>query len=138
MKKKVMEHVIVGLGIGFVVTTVCLWIFKLNEATGAEVMREFTVWLIASALYGLISLIYDSNMSLPLSCAIHFIACALVTFIASVASGIIDYFAHWYEWFIYVLPVFVLIYLVIGTGMTIVARCQAKKINEKISKKSNV
>ncbi len=137
MKKKVMEHLLVGLGIGFVVTTVCLWIFGLNEATGAEVMREFTVWLVASALYGLISLIYDSKISLPLSCVIHFIVCASVTFVASCISGIMGYFTAWYEWFFYVLPVFVVIYLIIGTGMVIVERCQTKKINERISKKSN-
>lgn len=137
MKKKVMEHAIVGLGIGFVITTICLWIFRLNEATGAEVMREFTVWLVASALYGLISLIYDSNMPLPLSCVIHFVSCAVVTFAASCLSGIMGYFAAWYEWFIYVLPVFVLIYCIIGAGVVIVERCQTKKMNEKISKKSN-
>lgn len=134
MKKKIAEHLIVGLGIGFVVTTVCLWIFKLNEATGAEVMREFTTWLVASACYGIISLIYDSDIPFPLSLAVHFIACATVTFIASYVSGIIHYFAHWYEWFVYVLPVFIVIYLIIGAGMTIATKCQAKKMNEKINK----
>lgn len=136
MKKKIAEHLMVGLGIGFVVTTVCLWIFKLNEATGAEVMREFTTWLVASACYGLISLIYDSDIPFPLSLIIHFIACATITFIASYISGIMDYFMNWYEWFIYVLPVFIGIYLIIGAGITIATRCQAKKINEKINEKS--
>ena len=132
MKKKIMKHLIVGLGIGFVVTTACLWMFKLNEASGAEVMRQFTTWLGASALYGLISLIYDSDIPFPLSLTIHFTACAAVTFIASYISGILN-FMQWYEWFIYVLPVFIILYFIIGVVMTVTTQCQAKKINEKIN-----
>lgn len=132
MKTKIMEHIIVGLGIGFIVTTICLWIFKLNEAPGAEVMRQFTTWLFASAFYGLISMIYDSDMPFPLSLAIHFISCAAVTFIASWISGILNYM-QWYEWFLYVLPVFVVLYLIIGAGVTLTTQCQVKKINKKIN-----
>lgn len=133
MKKKILEHIIVGLGIGFVITTACLWIFRLYEASGAEVMRQFTTWLAASALYGLISLIYDSDIHFPLSLAIHFTACASVTFIASYVSGILNYM-QWYQWFIYVLPIFVIIYIIIGVAMTVTTQCQAKKINTKIEK----
>lgn len=134
MRKKIIEHLIIGLGIGFVVTTACLWAFKLNEASGAQVMRQFTTWLAASALYGLISLIYDSNISFPLSLAIHFTGCAAITFIASYISGIMD-FMKLSEWFIYVLPVFIILYLIIGAVVTVITQCQAKKINEKIKRK---
>lgn len=134
MRKKIAEHLITGLGIGFIVTTACLWAFKLNEASGATVMRQFTTWLAASALYGLISLIYDSDIPLPFSLAIHFTACAAVTFAASYISGILD-FMRWYEWFIYVLPVFVVLYLIIGVAVTLTTKCQEKKINNKIKNK---
>ncbi len=134
MAKKITQHIMVGLSIGFVCTTVCLWIFGAYEATGIAVMRQFTTWLMASALYGLISLIYDTSIPLPASLSIHFIGCAAITFIASIISGIME-FMPWYEWFIHVLPVFVLIYIVIGAVTTITTRCQAKKINKKLDEK---
>lgn len=133
MKKKVAEHIILGLAIGFVCTTACLWLFRVYELSGMEVMREFTAWLAASALYGIVSLIYDTNIRFPLSLAIHFIGCAAVTFVASIASGIMDLIL-WQEWFIYVLPVFIVIYLIIGTVTTVISRCQAKKINKIVNK----
>ncbi len=134
MAKKITEHIIIGLAIGFVVTTISLWCFKVYEAPGISVMREFTTWLVASALYGIISLIYDTDIPFPVSLIIHFTACAAVTFAAAFVSGIME-FMKWYEWFIYVLPVFILIYIVIGAAITITTRCQAKKINEKMKEK---
>lgn len=133
MKKKITEHLITGLGIGFVVTTVSLWFFRLDQAPGEVVMRQFTTWLAASALYGLISLIYDTNAPFPLRLIIHFTACAAVTCIASVVSGIME-FMQWYEWFIYVLPFFVIVYIIIGILVTVVSHLQAKIINSKIDK----
>lgn len=132
MTKKVTEHIMVGLAIGFVATTACLWIFKVYEASGMAVMRQFTTWLAASVLYGLISLIYDTNIPFPISLIIHFIGCATITFIASIVSGIME-FMLWYQWFIYVLPVFIGIYLIIGIAVCISSRYHAKKINNKIS-----
>lgn len=133
MAKKITEHIIIGLAIGFVVTTISLWCFKLYEASGMAVMREFTTWLAASALYGIISIIYDTDIPFPFSLIIHFTACAAVTFVASIVSGIMA-FMKWHEWFIYVLPVFVLIYIIIGAAVTITTHCQAKKINKKLNK----
>ncbi len=134
MKKKIAQHIIVGLAIGFVCTTACLWLFKVYEAPGIAVMRQFTVWLAASAVYGAISMIYDTDIPFPVSLIIHFLGCAAVTFAASIISGIMDYMV-WYQWFIYVLPVFIIIYIIIGLAVTLVSRCQAKKINQKMKKK---
>lgn len=129
--KKIMKHLMTGLGIGFVLTTACLWFFRLYEASGAEVMRQFTTWLVASVFYGVVSIIYDSKIPFPLSLITHFVACAAVTFAASYISGIMDYMS-WNEWFVYVLPVFIILYFITGAGIYAAARCQAKKINEKI------
>lgn len=133
MKKKIIEHLIVGLGIGFAVTTISLWFFRLDQASGAEVMRQFTTWLFASAFYGLISIVYDSDIPFPLSLIIHFITCAVITYAACAVSGILA-FMKWYQWFIYVLPYFVIIYIIIGISITVITHCQAKIINKKIKK----
>lgn len=97
------------------------------------VMRQFTTWLAASAMYGVISLVYDTDIPFPLSLVIHFAACAAVTFAAGAVSGLTDVI-KWYEWFVYVLPMFIVIYVIIGVSVTIAVRCQARKINEKIKK----
>ena len=132
MLKKIIDHIGTGLAIGFVATTACLWFFGAYEASGFVVMRMYTVWLAASALYGVVSLIYDSELPQPLAITVHFLSCAAVTFAASAGAGLFEMFSPWPYWFIYVLPTFVVIYIIIGVATTIADRVQAKKINEKI------
>ena len=137
MKTKILNHIIVGLGIGFVITTVCFWAFGAYETGGLGLMRQMTAWLVASALYGLISMIYDSSIRFPYSLIIHFVVCAVVTFAAVFASGImVGYTGSWYSVILAVLPVFVVIYIVVGAAVTLACKCEAKKLNEKISLKN--
>ena len=51
--KKVFCYLERGLAIGFLVTTVCLLI---NEGAN-ETMRQVAVWMVASMLYGAVSLL---------------------------------------------------------------------------------
>lgn len=133
MAKKIFKHIIVGLAIGFVCTTACLWIFRAYEAGGIFVMRQFTMWLLASAMYGVISLIYDTSVPFPLSLILHFTGCLAITFAGGVLSGFMEVLT-WKEWFISVIPGFVIIYLIIGIAITLVSKYNAKKINKKIGK----
>lgn len=134
MITKVMKHIGVGLSIGYVCTTVCLWVFRGYEASGFSVMRMFTAWLFASALYGLMSMIYHTHISFPIDLIIHFVACLAITFAASLAAGLFE-FIKWYEWFIYVLPNFIIIYVIIGVVSTIIVKYQTKQINKRINNK---
>ena len=131
MREKIINHLITGLGLGFVITTASLWIFGLYEASGMDVMREFTTWLVASALYGLISLIYDSELSLPLSIVLHFAGCVLITFAACYAAGIME-FMKWYEWFKYVFPYFVIVYIIVSITVQLSVCWETRKINKKM------
>lgn len=131
MREKIINHIITGLGLGFVITTASLWIFGLYEATGMEVMREFTTWLVASVLYGLISLIYDSDIPMPLTIALHFTGCAATTFAACFVAGIME-FMKWYEWFKYVLPYFVIVYIIVSIIIQLTVCWETKKINKKM------
>lgn len=135
MKRKITKHLTVGLAFGFIITTACLWAFKAYEGSGIMVMRQFTTWLVASALYGLASLLYDTNIPFPLNAVVHFIVCAGITLAASAVSGLF-LLMKWYQWFIYVLPVFVAIYIIIGITVAIATQWQAKIINKKVQKKS--
>ena len=133
MLKKIIDHIGAGLAIGFIVTTACLWFFGAYEASGLVVMRMYTVWLAASALYGVVSLIYDSELPQPLAVTVHFLGCVAVTFAASAGAGLFEIFSPWPYWFIYVLPTFVAVYLVVGGVNALVERRMAKKINDKIN-----
>ena len=135
MLKKIFSNLGVGLAIGWIVTTACLWAWGCgsNDVSGIVIMRHMTIWMIASALYGLISLIYDSDLPLTAAIPIHFLSCGLVTFIASWAAGLFEIFSPWPYWFIYVLPTFVVVYLIIGGISTFVELSRAKQINDKIN-----
>ena len=62
--KKVFCYLERGLAIGFLVTTVCLLI---NEGAN-ETMRQVAVWMVASMLYGAVSLVFEAD-AIPLPAA---------------------------------------------------------------------
>lgn len=135
MMKKIMNHVGIGLAIGFVCTTACLWIFGAYEGSGLAVMRMVTAWLCASALYGFVSIIYHTRLSFPVNLMIHVVLCLAITFAASLFSGLFE-FIEWYEWFVSVLPTFAIIYGAIGVVSMLLIKHQAKQINKKINNKT--
>ncbi len=135
MLKNIIKHISTGLAIGFIATTVCMWLFGAYEAEGMQVMRCYTVWLLASALYGIISFIYDANLPLWASIPIHFALCLCVTFGASYGAGLMKFMSP-SQWFIFVLPVFIIIYAIIGITSLIYERHQEKVINQKIGNKN--
>lgn len=136
MLKKIISHIGLGLAIGFICTTASLWIFGAYNGSGMSVMRQFTVWLAASALYGIISLIYDTELALPKAVIIHFFSCLAVTLAAAVAAGLLN-FMSFPTLLAYVIPSFIIIYLIIGASVAAVEHINEKQINEKISQNNN-
>ena len=134
MLKKFFSHIGVSLAIGWTVTTACMWGFGAWQADGMAVMRMYTVWMAASALYGLISLVYDTELPLPLAIAIHFVGCAAITFAGSWAAGLFNVFEAWPYWFVYVLPTFFVIYLIIGGVIIVTEKIKANRINKESNK----
>ena len=62
--KKYVLNAIIGMGFGFPITLLCMSLIGGYN----EVVREFFVWMVASALYGLLSTVMDSkkfDMPLP-------------------------------------------------------------------------
>lgn len=89
MKKNHVMNAIIGMGFGFPVTLLCMTLFGgFNEA-----VREILVWMIASALYGILSgILFDRKNDLPLIAAvgIHFLGCAVITMGAALTNGYVD------------------------------------------------
>lgn len=84
--KKYISNAIIGMGFGFPITLLCMTIFGDYNA----VVREFIVWMIASALYGILATVVDSSkieMPMPVSFGIHFFGCVAITLGAAFLSG---------------------------------------------------
>ena len=87
--KKYISGAIIGMGFGFPVTLLCMGLFGGYNA----VIKEFLVWMVASALYGLLATIMDAvkkEMALPVSFAIHFFGCVIITLGAAFLNGYIS------------------------------------------------
>lgn len=118
-----------GIGIGIPVTLICM----ISIGGWNPVVMEFLVWTIASALFGLMSLIFRSEKINPtLSTILHCIGCLLVTVSA---CTIIGYGNNFLEILLAIVPVFAIVYVVILVTGSISMKKNAKKANEALSKK---
>lgn len=86
--KKYAANAFIGMGFGFPVTLLCMTLFGGYNA----IVQEFLVWMIASALYGILATFMDNNkneMPVPLSFGIHFFGCVAITLGAALLNGYI-------------------------------------------------
>ena len=120
--KKVFLYLERGLAIGFLVTTVCL---LLNEGAN-ETMRQVAVWMVASMLYGAVSLVFA--IPLPAATALHLALCSLVTIAASYILGYADSLL---SLLVYVFPTFLAIYAVIYLSIFASIWISARRMNRK-------
>lgn len=126
MLGKITNSILIGIGIGTIVFTACWWGF----AGANPVIIEYTRWIIASALYGLLSLLFDYMGSLLKATVIHFLGCASITLITGSLSG---YANNFFELAKNMLPIFLVIYVVIYLSCYSYARYNAKLISRKLS-----
>ncbi|MBR3971883.1 MAG: DUF3021 domain-containing protein [Ruminococcus sp.] len=126
--KNILLACLTGIGIGMPITVLCMALIGgWNDA-----VKEILVWLVASALFGVLSLIFNSGkLNLILSTAIHCAGCLAVTCTACTINGYSDNF---FEMLFAILPVFVVVYVVIYTSAMISAKKEAKKITESLNK----
>ena len=122
--KKVFLYLERGLAIGFLVTTVCL---LLNEGAN-ETMRQVAVWMVASMLYGAVSLVFEA-IPLPAATALHLALCSLVTIAASYILGYADSLL---SLLVYVFPTFLAIYAVIYLSIFASIWISARRMNRKL------
>ncbi len=127
--KDIILACISGIGIGMPVTIICM----LTLGGWNETIKEFLVWLAASALFGVLSILFkNSKMSLPIITAIHCVGCLIITCSACAINGYSDSF---WSILISVLPVFAVVYAVIYIVTLLSAKAEAKKINEALKGK---
>ncbi len=120
---------ITGIGIGIPVALLCMTLIGGYN----EVIKEFLVWTVASALFGLVSVLFQGErFNLIVTTAIHCVCCMLIT---AGACFIIGYVKGFGEFLIAIVPVFLLVYVVIYFVTFISMKKAAKEANEALSNK---
>ncbi len=122
--------VLTGIGIGIPVTLICM----VSIGGYNAVVQEFLVWTIASALFGVLSVITLKNdrMNLILSTVLHCLGCLTITISA---CAIIGYGDNLLDILLTVAPVFAVVYASIYLISFISMKKNAKKANEALGKK---
>lgn len=129
MKKYVLSAII-GMGFGFPITLLCMALIGGYNA----VVQEFLVWMVASALYGVLSTImYETKFDLPLpvSIGLHFFGCVVITMGAALLCGYVSSIAD-------VLPILipaVIIYAVVCLICFLLMKQNEKAVNKALEEK---
>lgn len=122
----IIQAALTGMGIGFIATTASVISISGLEGVGMELL----VWLVASALFGIISALvfYTPNsLTLPAAMILHFIGCAIVAITAVVVCG---YFGSVKDIICSFLPVFLVIYAAIYLVCLLIMKHNEKLINQ--------
>lgn len=117
-----------GISIGFPVTLLCMILIGGYNS----VIGEFLAWMIASALFGVVSGVVfgKMNLNLPAATALHCLCCLLI---AAAAGTVCGYAGSFLEVLLGILPVFVVVYVLIYGGCIVKMKLEEKKINQALS-----
>lgn len=123
--KKYVLNAIIGMGFGFPITLLCMTLIGGYNA----VVGEFLVWMAASALYGLLSTVMDSekiDLPLPASIGLHALGCIVITIGAALLCGYIKSVADMLP---ILIPAFI-IYVVVCFICFLLMKQNEKNINK--------
>lgn len=117
-----------GLLIGMAILLAMQWI----DPADHRIATEMTVWLIASVIYGVSTMLFNvERLSLLAATVLHFLLEYVVTVLCCLYLG---YGATLEEAALGCLPLFVVLYVLIYVGSFISIRIQMKRINQKLQK----
>lgn len=128
--KKYVLNAIIGMGFGFPITLLCMILIGGYN----PVMKEFLVWMAASALYGVLATIMDEknfDMPLPVSIGLHFFGCVAITMGAALLCGYVSSIAD-------VLPILIpaiVIYFVVCFICFLLMKQNEKAVNKALEEK---
>lgn len=124
-----LAYAVIGTGIGAVVCTISL----LVSCGMTDILKQISVWLIASAVIGLVSLVYESeNLTDITATLIH----APVTLLVALICGwILDYGDGSFALLVMrMLPVIVIMYAAIHLILFLLRRSAARALNDHLKK----
>lgn len=125
MKKHYFLNAIIGMGFGFPITLLCMAVIGGYR----EELKEFLVWMVASALYGLLtSAVFNRKTDLPLWCSIglHAVGCLTITILAALICGYLTKFS---DVLLLLIPALIVYLLVYGVCV-LMSKQNEKKVNK--------
>ncbi len=134
MKKSIINliftYVFVGIGIGAAIVTP----ITVLQAGMSPALKAIVVWLVASAVIGLVSLIFEVESLSQLSAIVIHAVCTLCT--ALVAGTLLDYGDGSFPLLLTrMLPVIIILYAAIHLVFFLIRRDTVHSINDKLSNK---
>lgn len=125
---KIMFACLIGIGTGIPITLICI------TAMGGfnETIKEIVVWTVASALFGVLSVVTFGNdrLNFILATLLHCAGCFGITVGTCAINGYADKSS-----FGFLLLIFVIVYGVLYGSSLISMKINAKKANEALEKK---
>ena len=128
--KKYIVNAIIGMGFGFPITILCMCLFGGFQAVHFELL----VWMVASALYGLLATVMDNpkwELPLPLSFGIHFFGCVAITLGAAAVCGYLSRFVD----VLLILAPTIVIYIAVCGICFLLMKKNEKEINKALEEK---
>ena len=128
--KKYVLNAIIGMGFGFPITLLCMVLIGGYNA----VVQEFLVWMVASALYGVLSTVMDSkkfDIPLLVSIGLHALGCIVITMGAALLCGYINSIAD----VLTILIAALVIYTVVCLICFLLMKQNEKQINNALEEK---
>ena len=136
MNKKIIDHIITGVGLAFVITNIMMFTFA-RQYSGTEVVSSYILWMIAGIFYGAASLIYDSKLKKSLVAPIHFLMNMAISFITiKIMFDQIFRISIDFSYF-YLFLIFTATYCLISLFIFLYEKVCIKALNEKLSKRNN-
>ena len=131
MLKKIIDRIIGGMGIAFIITNITMLIF-VREQSGLNTIYAYIVWMIAGMLYGVSSLIHDIPINRWLSSLIGF---AVMLMISYSAITIMFYGVFKIDpgfSFLWLIPIFTFIFICVSIGTFIYEKIAVRSLNKKL------
>ena len=128
--KKYVLNAIIGMGFGFPITLLCMVLIGGYNA----VVQEFLVWMVASALYGVLSTVMDSkkfDIPLLVFIGLHVLGCIVITMGAALLCGYINSIAD----VLTILIAALVIYTVVCLICFLLMKQNEKQINNALEEK---
>ena len=128
--KKYVLNAIIGMGFGFPITLLCMVLIGGYNA----VVQEFLVWMVASALYGVLSTAMNSkkfDIPLLVSIGLHALGAIVITMGAALLCGYINSIAE----VLTILIAALVIYTVVCLICFLLMKQNEKQINNALEEK---
>lgn len=127
--KNLINSIMKGIGISFIVTNIMMLIF-VPDATGVAVIQAYFLWMVLGGIFGVISLIYMNNRFHQM--AIHFILTGSVglsaTWFMLKKIFAIDGYINLFSLFL----IFFIIYIILMLVHFAYEKYSISKLNEKL------